>query len=337
MKFGKKSKRSTKKGTYHLRDLKSSLNLNNTESIYVEFKPPLKKIIFKSALNTFETITNLSRISNISFTQLWDQFTRVPFSLSNLQKISNLLVNAGCGTFTLLNLEKNIYYIKSGGSHSQKIYYPVFPISFNTKEGMRFLSHLYHDGCIGKDNKQPRYVNKSKPECSEFLSDSQILFGKFKREIKKDKKGIYRITLPTIVGEIMISIGYTPGYKIKIHFQPFSFLEKIDDKELISEFLAKAFNDDGCVGKREITLEQASLIKNGTPAPSGILEIDKLLLNKLGIKVQGPYLTNTYMNRYGKCSKYIIRITSKPNLKLFNKHIKLMDYKRKKLESYLDQ
>lgn len=339
MEINQKSKTENldKKGLFHLKDLVSKVNLNGTESIYIEFEPELKKQLHKDLLKISKTVTNLSKETDIKFTTLWDQLTRCPFSLTILKKISNVLAKNGYSNYSLDKFEKKIFYIKSGGSKSEKLFYPIFPINFLTKEGMRFISHIYHDGSIGKWNKQPYYINKSKEECSEFLRDSQKIFGKINRKLTKNKDGTYSVHLPTIIGEIMIAIGYFSGDKTKNNAKTFEFLNDISNKELISEFLAKAFNDDGHVGKRRIMIQQASLIKEGIKKPSNILMLDKLFLEKLKIKVHGPTLDNVYKNRYGKCTKYSINVYSKGNLGIFNKYVKLIDYKRKKLESYLNQ
>ncbi|MCH8003441.1 MAG: hypothetical protein IH934_02320 [Nanoarchaeota archaeon] len=201
---------------------------------------------------------------------------------------------------------------------------------------MRFIAHIYHDGGIGEENRQPGYTNYSLEECKKFLDDAKNIFGDFDREIRRYKDGTYRVNLPTIMGDIMVSIGYTKGDKTKNNAKTFDFLNKINDRELISEFLAKAFNDDGWVGKRQVKLMQVSLIKNGIKKPSNVLLLDKLFLEKLGIKVIGPSLNGVYKNRYGNCSKYSINIYSKKQFKIFNKYIKLIDYKRKKLEENIN-
>lgn len=325
------------KGAFHLKDLVSRFNQNGTESIYIEFEPEFKRNLFKDILKISKTVTNLSKETNIKFTKLFDQLTRCPFSLTTLRRLSDILVKNGYLNYSLEVLEKEIYYIKSGGSNSERIFYPHFPINLITKEGMRFISHIYHDGSIGKGNKQPHYRNYSKEECLEFLKDSQKLFGKTSRKLSKNQDGTYSIHLPTIIGEIMIAIGYVSGDRTKQNPNTFEFLEDIDDKELLSGFLAKAFNDDGYICKRSAGLQQSSLIKDGLKQPSNILLLDKLFLEKLGIKVNGPILKEVYKNRHGECTNYKIDIYSKENLRLFNQHIHLIDYKKKKLETFLNK
>jgi len=253
------SEASGKNGVFHLGDLQSGFNSNGTETIYIEFEPAFKKQLFAELLRISRTVTNLSEELGVKFTKLWDQLTRCPFSLSTLKKISKKLVENGLLDYSLNNLEKRIFYMKSAGSKSEKLFHPRFPINFLTKEGMRFISHIYHDGGIGKGNKQPSYVNYSEEECSEFLRDSQILFGENNRHLTKNRDGTYSVVLPTIIGEIMISLGYTPGDKTKNNSKTFEFLNKIDDLILVSEFLAKAFNDDGYVSKRGVGIQLSSL------------------------------------------------------------------------------
>jgi hypothetical protein len=323
-------------GIFHLKELIPRLNSNRTESIYIEFEEEFKKDIFEKLLKVSGTVTSLSKETNIKFTKLFGQLTRNPFSLSTLKELSNILVKSGYLSYSLDFLEQKIYYIKSGGSKSERIFYPRFPINFLTKEGMRFISHIYHDGSIGKDNKQPNYRNYSKEECLEFLEDSQKLFGKINRKLNLNPDGTYSVHLPTIVGEIMIAIGYISGDRTKQNPPTFTFLEDINDNDLLSEFIAKAFNDDGYIGKRSAGLQQSSLIKDGLRMPSNVLMLDKLFLEKLGIKVNGPTLKDVYKNRHGNCTNYKIDIYSKENLRIFNKNITLIDYKRNKLEKFLN-
>jgi len=318
------------KGILHLSDLKIVKNIQS-EQFYFELRKNYKIALFKTALSISKNIRNLAKKTNINYFNLWDCIKRAPISLSNLRKLSDFLTDKGFKDFSLENIEKNIRYIK-GGFTNEKVYKPKFPINLITKNGMRFLAHLYHDGGIGKENRQPNYTNKSFKECREFLKDAKIIFGNFFRSVKLRKDGTYSVELPTVIGDILISFGYTPGDKTKQNPPTFPFLNKIKNKELVSGFLAKAFNDDGSIGKRQIILEQSSLIKNGIRKPSNVLLLDKYFLEELGIKVFGPKLTNIYPNRYGKCTKYVINVYSKQQFKIFNNHIKLINHKRKKLE-----
>lgn len=321
-------------GIFHLSDLKIVKNIQS-EQFYFELKKDYKKKLFQKALSISKTVRNLSKSTDINYFNLWDCIKRAPTSLTNLKKLSAFLIKNSFAEFSLEEIEKNIECIK-GGFTPEKIYQPKFPISLATKSGMRFLAHIYHDGSIGKENRQPLYVNQSLSECKEFLEDAKNIFGYFNREIKKFRDGTYRMYLPTIIGDIMTSIGYTPGDKTRNNSNTLNFLNNIYEKELISEFLAKAFNDDGFIGNRGIGLYQVSLIKDGIKKPSNVLLLDKLFLERLGLKVHGPKLKTLYKNRHGQCSGYIINIYSKYQLKIFNKHIKLIDRKRKKLEKYLN-
>ena len=151
------------------------------------------------------------------------------------------MVINGYNEYSLNNIEKKISYIKCSGSNSDKIYNPKFPIKLNTKEGMRFISNLYHDGGIGEINRQPQYTNRSFKEVQEFLKDAQRLFGRFNREIKSrisklSKREYFVINLPTVIGVILISIGYTSGDKTKNNLETFKFLGSIKSNILIREY-----------------------------------------------------------------------------------------------------
>ena len=328
-------KLSIENGIFHLSDLKIVKNVQS-EQFYFELKKDYKKKLFQKALSISKTVRNLSKSTDIMYFNLWDCIKRTPISLTNIKKLSEFLIKNGFVEFSFGEIEKNIEYIK-GGFTPEKIYRPKFPINLATKKGMRFIAHLYHDGGIGKGNRQPGYTNYSLEECKGFLDDAKNIFGNFNRKIRKYKDGTYRVNLPTIIGDIMISIGYTAGDKTKNNAETLDFLNNINNKELISEFLEKAFNDDGYVRDREIGLFQVSLNKNGIKKPSNVLLLDKLFLEKLGLKVHGPNLRKIYKNRYGQCSGYIINVYSKSQLRKFNKHVKLIDRKRKRLEKYLNK
>tara|TARA_Y100000310_G_scaffold186143_2_gene186220 strand:+ start:28835 stop:29878 length:1044 start_codon:yes stop_codon:yes gene_type:complete len=326
-------------GIINLEDLAKNQHYRYQDIFYIEFHPEFKKELYSKIKEVAKTIRNLSKETGISFTRLWDQLTRVPISIEVLNKVSKYLVDKGHIKYSLKNIEKKIFYIKSSGSKSQKIYSPNLPIILKTKEGMRFIAHLYHDGGIGQYNRQPNYTNQSLDEIKGFLKDAQKLFGSFDRKITmwtnpRSKKNYYRISLPTIIGQILIRIGYTPGDKTKNNSPIFAFLENIEDKNLMSEYLTKAFNDDGFVRKRSIGLGQASLIKE-KEMPSRVLLLDKLFLEKLNIKVRGPQLVQKYQNRHGLVTKYDIQIYSKKNIQQFYEQIKLIERKNKQIESYL--
>ena len=223
-----------------------------------------------------------------------------------------------------------------GGFTPEKIYQPKFPINFATRSGMRFLAHLYHDGSIGKLNRQPHYVNKSFDQCKEFLEDSKDVFGSFDRKIVLRKDGTYSINLPTIIGDLLVSLGYTPGDRTVNNAETLEFLNSITDKQLIAEFLSRAYNDEGYVGKRLLGIAQVSLIKNGVVKIPNVLLLDKLYLEKLQIKNLKLSVSEIYTNRHGKCAKFVLNVYSKEYLRIFADNVKLIDYKRKKLENYLN-
>ncbi len=331
----KLNNKKSSKGTLHLSDLKIVKNIQS-EQFYFKLKKEYHERLFKKALSISKNVKNLAKETNINYFNLWDSIKRTPISLSNINKLFKFLVKNDSNEFSLEGIEKNIEYIK-GGFTNEKVHNPNFPFNFLSKEGMRFIAHLYHDGCIGKDNRQPHYINQSLEECKGFLEDSKKIFGKISRVIKKNKSGTHSVHLPTIIGDIIISLGYVPGDKTKNNAKTFKFLNDIQDKSLISEYLAKAFNDDGYVLKRGIGLQQSSLIKKDKLVPSNILLLDKKFLERIGIKVLGPTLKNKYKNRYGICANFRIDIYSKENIRKFHDSIKLIDYKRKKIEKFLTQ
>lgn len=339
-KTNKYKKLSKETGIIHLEDLTTNGMYRYQDKFYIKLNHQFKRELYNNLLRITGTIKNLSKKTGVSFTRLWDQLNRVTMSIEVLKRISKLLIENGFYRFSLNNIEKNIIFIKSSGSKSQKIYYPKFPINLLTKEGIRFIAHLYHDGGIGETNRQPQYTNQSKEEIKQFLEDGKKIFGNFERKIKKgigkgkDKKRYYFIHLPTVIGDIMISIGYVSGDKTKNNSEVFGFMKNLKDKDLIYEYLSKSFNDDGNIGDRKILLEQSSLIKD-KERQSNVLLLDKLLLERIGIKVWGPRLVKKYNNRYGLVTKFKIEIYSKKYLRMFYENIKLIEYKQEKLRNYL--
>lgn len=325
-------------GLIKLQDLVKKEDYEYLDRFYIELNPKIKKELYKTLLEQTKTIRKLSEETNIKFTRLWDQLTRRPFSLEILNKLCNFLEKNGLNKYSFKNIEKHIVYIK-GGFTSDKIINTKFPINLKTKEGMRFVAHLYHDGGIGAINRQPGYTNRSLKEIKEFLNDAQKLFGKFDRKIVKQisklsKRGYFTVHLPTVIGDILISAGYNAGDKTKNNPKVFEFIKKLEDPSLIKEFLSKAFNDDGYVGTRSIGIAQTALITN-IEKPSNVLILDKILLERLKIRTNGPKLWKKYKNRHGICCLHKVEIYSKRDIGKFHSNIKLIKHKQRKIEDYL--
>lgn len=324
-------------GLIHLSDLKVKKNIQS-ENFYFELEPYFKKKLFDDCLSVSTNIKDLADILNIKYFNLWDAKNRTVISLTILTKLSKFLINNRFKGYSLKNIEKHVIYIK-GGFTSERVYVK-FPINLKTKEGIRIISHLYHDGGIGEKNRQPHYTNQSLDEVQEFLSDSKKLFGNFNRKITKhinlhSKKEYYKVDLPTVIGDLFISIGYKSGDKTRQNASIFGFLKELEDKTLIKVYLSKAFNDDGFVGNRQIGIIQACLSNNKEEKVSNVLLLDKLFLNKMGIKVNGPILKRRYKNRYGICNIHILSVYSRKNIQRFFENIRLISHKNKKIELYL--
>lgn len=322
------------RGILNLKDLKVIKN-KQSEQFYFGLQEKYKKRMFDCAINISGSIRDISNILNVNYFNLWDSIKRSPISLSLLQKVSSFLVKSGFEQFSLEIIQKNIQFLK-GGFTSDRIEHPNFPINFRTIPAMNVVSHLYHDGGIGFINRQPLYRNKSFEECNNFLDDAKLVFGSFNRKVVSCKDGTFTVHLPTVIGDLLILMGFVAGDKTKNNADVLPFLYHITEKDLLSTFLAKAFNDDGFVGKRSVSLAQASLIKTNLKKPSNVLLLDKLFLERLGLNVAGPTLAKTYPNRFGICTLYSISIYSKEQLRYFNKHVNLIDYKKRKLENFLN-
>ncbi|MFH1823316.1 MAG: hypothetical protein ABH817_01195 [archaeon] len=322
-------------GKIHISDLKIKKN-KQSENFYFELEKKFKENLFKDALSITKFVTKLAKEIGIKSHNLEDIKTRKVISLNTLKKMSVFLIKNGFKQYSLKKIEKKISYIK-GGFTQNKIYIK-FPVNLKCKEGIRLISHLYHDGGIGKKNRQPKFTNKIRKEVEKFILDGRKIFGRFDRKVKENRnKGgniVYIAELPTVIGDILISIGYGKGDKTKNNPKIFGFLNRLKEKNLISIFISTAINDDGHIGNRVVSIQQSTLIKKGKKKVSNILMLDKLMLEKLGLVVVGPKIAGTYKNRYGICANFKISFYGKNQFNKFYKTAKrwLVPYKKTKLE-----
>jgi hypothetical protein len=360
------------KSIIHLEDIEPKV-FGMYENCYVELEENIKKELFDKAieLSPRKSLSSLSKILDEKLYLLSDARNRTPIRLSLLKKLSDLLVNNGFHQFSLLNLEKYVEYIKGMG-HGTKIIRPKFPFNFATPQGVRIISKLYHDGGISK-SRETHYHNQNLELINEFCNDIKNVFGdiiiKIQNKTKRTRK--YTVELPRLIGDVLEKIGCFLGSKVENEVSPPEWLLDLD-KDILCEYLRSAFDDEGSVSTRGVTLGLASEINNKISeevrntllhlsekdktkflrelfkqdeklqekCTSKILVFNKELLTKVGIKVFGPYLGRCYADKKNEKIRIIcyILMTGKSNLEKFNKIIGFkLKHKKEKLSLYLNQ
>jgi hypothetical protein len=230
------------------------------------------------------------------------------YSLMLLKNIS-LLLGEYNKMFDIRKLEKEIFYLRTKGSTSGKLYFPKFPINFNCFEGGVVIGGLFGDSGLRKDLR-PFYANKDRKRIKEFVRSLRKVVGSFKvsgvtKTYSPTKEGsiTYSCDLPKIIGIILhYGLGIKRGDKV-IHDPPLpSFCFKASP-EFKRGLLMTFFTDESAphpTGRDrfpQITFRQAALLKN-TNFPKRVLGI-KSLLEGLGFKPI-TFLEDVYCGKNGK-------------------------------------
>lgn len=326
------------------------------ENCYVGLELETKRSLFQTAINSSEgkTLSSLTNHIQEKIHVLSDARNRTPIRLSVLKKLTDFLARKGCTKFSFSNLESKVIYIKGMG-HSVPILKPKFPFNFATSEGMRIISHLFHDGGIGK-NREPHYHNQDLNLIKDFEHCIEGVFGDVKIKIQKKtlKTRKYSIELPRLIGDVLETTGCFLGTKVESSVSPPDYIKQFS-QELISEFVKAAMDDEGSVGSRSIVLNLATdvtnnlpnrivkqllksdptkrlvilrtfLSKNGRvkePCVPKILVFDTILIQHLGIDVSDPSLSACYTNNSNSQLRTVwtISITGRKNIETFYKKI----------------
>ncbi len=221
--------------------------------------------------------------------------TTESISLENFTNISEFLVKATSDeSFGLKVLEKELLYIRTKGANSGKVYYPKFPIDFNSEDGGKIIGALLGDGGVRKDMR-PFYTNKEKERIFEIVDSMEKVVGKFRRSNLVEtpspfKPGsiVYSYDFYKIIGRILrYGIGMSCGDKVVNDpaLPEFCFASSVSfKKNLIRAF----FTDEAHVHRAgvdlapQITLRQVKLLEN-KEFPRRLVDIGKLLAS-LGLK-----------------------------------------------------
>jgi len=231
---------------------------------------------------------------------------------------------------------------------------PKFPFNFNTPEGSRIISRLFHDGGMDRRNLEPFYANIDKGLRDRFVSDVRKLIPRL-NPISENHNG-KEIIFPKILGLILVSLGLVPG-KRPINNPKFPKFIFNYSKDLIFEFLSQAIADDGwvCVPRKgfgyiyfafTIDLTRFSerfrqriidgKIKSYLP---NVLLGDMNLFEKVDCKVEGPYIKKkySYVNDNDEELRYTqewrIQIRDFRSLNILRKNLCIpLEYKQRRLE-----
>jgi len=260
-------------------------------------------------------------------------------SLKLLRKISIFLTSKGHKEFELVNIEKNIKYIKAG-KNGKPIFNPKFPIGLCSAQGARFIAAILCDGCIDI-NQTSSYRNESLELRNSVIESTKSIFGDFKADISKGQ-----VRLPTIISKILIyCIGLPYGKKTVNNVSAPDFILKSRDGVIIKHFLRQAFDDEGSVTgntnrAKHITLELSVDVSKASErkVPKLLLDIMKML-NKFEIEFHGPYFSREHVCKDGrKLNSWSIYIGNIKNLHNFSERVGFSSIsKSRKLENSIMQ
>ena len=102
---------------------------------------------------------------------------------------------------SLEEMEKSIIDYKQKTLNRISIKNPILPLSLNPTF-VSFSSHFCFDGSLPKDGKGSFYSQKNEKQIDNFIEKATNCFGDVPISITKDGKGIPKIRLPRIIGEV---------------------------------------------------------------------------------------------------------------------------------------
>lgn len=219
-------------------------------------------------------------------------------------------------------------------------------IDINTKEFSRIISAIFHDGSIAKDHRA-YYINTDKLLRKIVCDNVFSSLGKIDFNLLEGK----RIDFGKTMGEIIV--GLFPeinGYRISRNYAvPNIYLNGTDEMKI--QWIRQAFDDEGSVSGRNITLklardvsyfsrkERQNILNNPKKynryAPDLLLGL-KTMLESLGIVVCGPHFNSSspfiYRDKMGFLRisyQWHINISHAENLKKFYSIIGFSNPKKK--------
>jgi len=146
----------------------------------------------------------------------------------------------------LLEIEKSIIWI--GGNRSKGLSHPKFPISFNTREGSRFIAAIINDGCLTKKEEKGygrlMYDNFDSSIRESVISDYLKIFGGKKEEIafRNSEKKKY-LEFSSVIRDITELVIKDKGAKCESNILLPLFILK--NKEAMTGWIEQTIADEG--------------------------------------------------------------------------------------------
>ncbi|MDD5163280.1 MAG: winged helix-turn-helix domain-containing protein [Candidatus ainarchaeum sp.] len=180
----------------------------------------------------------------------WIEYSNVEIPLWALMELTKI------AELSFGEMEQNIIcYKKTNTPKRLYIYSPVLPVEFSP-ELVSLAGHFCFDGSLPKDCKGSFYSQKNPVQVADFIKKVKNCFGEVPAATRKDKKNVYNVQLPRIVGEIC---------KHVCKFDSFDSFEtkipkkiKNSNKSIRLAFLVSAILDEGAVGTEYVQI----LLKN---------------------------------------------------------------------------
>lgn len=326
--------------------VKTKLHLWNLpqDKTYILLKEKFRKEFFKDFLKYFSNWpSKAGKWLNVKKANIkhWKGKDHRYLPLWTTLKISNFLIKKGHGRYSIKDIENNLIAYRYKGGRS--IFNPKFPINFDSKEGAIVTAAILCDGGINKDG-YPLYNNSEYCMRKKVVDAINELVGNIQVDPSKPYENnclfFPKILKSILIAELNMQIGDKVINNPKI---PELFLST-NKKDIIGGFLNQAFSDDGtaytskshnqgCIAygesidvskfdkkfreriKKERLIEYSSNLVKGC----------KILLEKLGIKVNGPYLKQEYTRKKGGRTRIIhswnIQIQGRQNVKRYKELI----------------
>lgn len=339
--------------------MKSKLHLQDLpkETTYILLERKYEKRLFENFSGFFKNSSKAGEYLHVQGHNIktWKRKNHY-IPLWTMPKIIKFLDSKG-QKYTIKDIEKRTVACKYKGGRA--IFNPKFPINFNSKEGAIIAAAFLCDGGINQIG-DPLYNNSEYCMRKRVVDAINNLVGEIHVDPSKPHKNnclwFPRILKSILVTELNMQIGDKVMNNPKI---PDIFLST-NKREVIGEFLNQAFSDDGtayisaphnqgslaygssiCVSNhsKELTkkIKKEKLIAYAPNLVKGC----KILLEKLEIKANGPYLKQEYVRRKGGKNRIVqswsIQIQGRKNIKKYRKFVGFsIEKKNKRVEDILN-
>jgi len=297
-----------------------SLNDLNHITLYIKLNKEFQTSLFEKIRKKFKNWDEVCKFLGISDFNL-RRFRNGSFIPFNFVK---KVIADNYASFE--EIERNVEIIRYG--HIGVQFNIKFPIKLTEKHAA-LLAHSLGDGTVTSKNRYFEYTNTQIELIKKVENLVKEVFGKIKyryREEKRNKKTIFRLTYPNVIGELLLSIGSVSGRKVETSYRVPKWIIN-GTKEIKKSFLQSLFDDEGYVDKQgKITLtygKRNELINN----LKDFLKDIENLLKEFGIYNIG-YKTKTHTNP--KTTALDLYITNLGQLNIFRNNINFCHNERKK-------